>query len=290
MLAVHTVKEVREGVEAPRQSGQVIGLVPTMGSLHEGHARLIEMARQECGFVVVSIFVNPLQFGPSEDYAKYPRALPQDLDICRQKGVDLVFAPALDEMYPSQQLTFTEVLRVSDHLCGASRPGHFRGVATVVLKLFNIVQPDRAFFGEKDAQQLAVIRRMSVDLNVPVTIVGVATVREPDGLAISSRNRYLSPEHRKIAPVLYRALQEAEKQVRAGERDAAKVRQAAMKVLHQEPAVQVEYVEVVDSSEMQPVARVDGDIRIAAAVWLGSTRLIDNVLVSPPGAGGVAAR
>lgn len=279
MRAVHTVKEVREGLKPARQSGQVIGLVPTMGALHAGHRKLLEIARQECGFVVVSIFVNALQFGPSEDYARYPRALPQDLEICRQSGVDLVFAPALEEMYPGSQLTFTEVLRVGEHLCGAFRPGHFRGVATVVLKLFNIVQPDRAYFGEKDAQQLAVIRRMTRDLNIPVTIVGVATVRESDGLAISSRNQYLNPEQRKTAPILYRALQEAAKRVRAGEKNALKVREAALQVLHQEPAVQVEYLEIVDAEEMQPVTTIEGPARIAAAICLGATRLIDNVLV-----------
>lgn len=279
MRAVHTIKEVRESLKSPRKSGLVIGLVPTMGALHAGHIQLIETGRKECGFVVVSIFVNPLQFGPGEDYARYPKALPQDLEICLRSGTDLVFAPALEGIYPVPQLTFTEVLRVGDHLCGAFRPGHFRGVATVVLKLFNIVQPERAYFGEKDAQQLAVIRRMTRDLNIPVAIVGVATVRESDGLAISSRNQYLNPEQRKTAPVLYRALKESQRLVRAGEKDAAKVRQEAMKILHGEPAVQVEYLEVVDSEEMQPVSRIEGPARVAAAIWLGSTRLIDNVLV-----------
>jgi pantoate--beta-alanine ligase len=271
------VREVREALESARKSDTVIGLVPTMGALHAGHEALIQAARKESGVVVVSIFVNPLQFGPNEDYTRYPRALPQDLEICQRHGTDLVFTPSVEEMYPLPQLTFTEVTRVSEHLCGAFRPGHFRGVATVVLKLFNIVQPGRAYFGEKDMQQLAVIRRMVGDLNAPITVVGVATVREADGLAISSRNQYLNPAERRAAPVLYRALQEAVNRVRSGERDAAKIREAGIAVLSKEPLVRVEYLEVVDPAEMQPLASVSGTVRIAAAVWIGSTRLIDNL-------------
>src|SRR5262249_46694908 len=205
---VQNVKDVREALAPPaplasaRSSGNVIGLVPTMGALHAGHEALIRAARRECGIVVVSIFVNPLQFGPNEDYARYPRALEKDLEICRQQGTDVVFNPSPDEMYPLPQLTFTEVTRVSEHLCGKFRPGHFRGVATVVLKLFNIVRPGRAYFGEKDMQQLAVIRRMVADLNIPVEIAALPTVREPDGLAISSRNQRLNSIERKAAPVL----------------------------------------------------------------------------------------
>jgi len=199
--------------------------------------------------------------------------------LCRRHGVDFVFAPAVEEMYPQPQLTFTEVTRVSDHLCGSYRPGHFRAVATVVLKLFNIVQPHRAYFGEKDMQQLAVIRRMTADLNLPVAIVPVPTVREPDGLAVSSRNGYLDPEQRKVAPLLYRALQEAEKQIRSGEQDAAKIRAAALRVLGQAPLVRVEYLEVVDPDEMQPVSSVTPPVHVAGAAWLGATRLIDNVFV-----------
>lgn len=279
MRAVQSVKEVRETLSSPRKFGQVIGLVPTMGALHAGHIKLIETARTECGFVVVSIFVNPLQFGPNEDYARYPKALAQDLEICSRSGTDLVFNPSVEEMYPVPQLTFTEVTRVSERLCGASRPGHFQGVATVVLKLFNVVQPDRAYFGEKDMQQLAVIRRMVRDLNLPVTVVGVPTVRESDGLALSSRNQYLNPEQRKAAPALYRALQEGEKVVRGGEKDSARVRETALKVLRQEPSIKVEYLEIVDPEEIQPVTTIEGPVRIAAAIWLGSTRLIDNVVV-----------
>jgi pantoate--beta-alanine ligase len=271
--AVHSVKEIREALKPIRNADQVIGLVPTMGALHVGHEKLIQTARKECGVVVVSIFVNPLQFGPKEDYSRYPRPLEADLEVCGRNGVDLVFAPSVDEMYPLAQLAFTEVARVSEGLCGAFRPGHFRGVATVVLKLFNIVQPDRAYFGEKDMQQLAVIRRMVSDLNVPVEVVPVPTVREADGLAVSSRNQYLDVEQRRIAPVLFRALQEAERLIRSGEKDVAKIRESALRLLTD---VRVEYLEIVDPEDMQPVGIVTGPVRIAAAIWLGTTRLIDN--------------
>src|SRR2546425_9613041 len=224
-----------------------------MGALHAGHEALIEAARKKCGVVVVSIFVNPLQFSPNEDYARYPRALVKDLGICRRHGADIVFNPSVEEIYPLPQLAFAEVTRVGEHLCGKFRPGHFRGVATVVLKLFNIVQPNRAYFGEKDMQQLAVIRRMVTDLNLAIEIVGVATVREADGLAISSRNQYLSAAERKAAPVLYRALQDAANRIRSGERDARKIRQAGIAVLGNEPLVRLEYFEIVDPDEMQTV-------------------------------------
>lgn len=248
-----------------------------MGALHPGHEALIRAARRECGIVVVSIFVNPLQFGPNEDYARYPRTLEKDVEICRRQGTDVVFNPSPDDMYPLPPLTFAQVTRVSEHLCGKFRPGHFRGVATVVLKLFNIVRPDRAYFGEKDMQQLAVIRRMVADLNIPVEIAAVPTVREPDGLAISSRNQHLNSAERKAAPVLYRALEEAVKRIRSGERDASKVREAAIAILESEPLVRVEYLEIVDPTEMQPLATISDSVRIAAAVWIGGTRLIDNV-------------
>jgi len=248
-----------------------------MGALHPGHEALIGGARRECGIVVVSIFVNPLQFGPNEDYARYPRTLEKDVEICRRQGTDVVFNPSPDDMYPLPPLTFAQVTRVSEHLCGKFRPGHFRGVATVVLKLFNIVRPDRAYFGEKDIQQLAVIRRMVADLNIPVEIAAVPTVREPDGLAISSRNQHLNSAERKAAPVLYRALEEAVKRIRSGERDASKVREAAIAILESEPLVRVEYLEIVDPTEIQPLSTISDSVRIAAAVWIGGTRLIDNV-------------
>jgi pantoate--beta-alanine ligase len=273
--AVHTVKELHTALK----SKEHVGLVPTMGALHAGHAKLIETARGESGVVVVSIFVNPIQFGPNEDYSRYPRPLEQDLEICKRLGVDLVFAPSVEEMYPQPQLTFVEVSRVSEHLCGKFRPGHFRGVATVVLKLFNIVQPQVAYFGEKDMQQLEVIRRMVADLNVPVKIVGVPTVREPDGLALSSRNNYLSEPERQAAPALYAALKHAAGRIRAGEKDAAKIQSAAIAELEQSPLIRVEYFEIVDPGELQPVVTADRNVRIAAAIWIGKTRLIDNVFL-----------
>jgi len=273
--AVHTVSDLRKALE----SAELIGLVPTMGALHAGHENLIEMARRECTTVVVSIFVNPIQFGPSEDYARYPRPLEQDLEACARRGADLVFAPPVEEMYPLPQLTFVEVTRISEHLCGKFRPGHFRGVATVVLKLLNIVQPQRAYFGEKDMQQLQVIRRMALDLNLPVTIVGVPTVREADGLALSSRNKYLSVEERRAAPALYQALQAAVRGIREGERDVTKARTAALEILEKQPLIRVEYLEIVDPDELAPVSTIGRSVRIAAAIWIGRTRLIDNVFV-----------
>jgi pantoate--beta-alanine ligase len=274
--AVHTVSEVREFLEGRKNAG----LVPTMGALHRGHEQLIRTARPECDVLVVSLFVNPLQFGPKEDYGRYPRMWEQDLEMCERNRVDVIFAPSVEEMYPMPQLAFVDVARLTDRLCGEFRPGHFRGVATVVLKLLNIIQPQRAFFGEKDMQQLAVIRRMVAELNVPVEIVGVPTVRESDGLALSSRNKYLNPEERRAAPALYRALTEAADRIRAGERDAKLVREAALETLKSSPLIRVEYFEVVDSEELQPIEIVRGAVRIAAAVWIGTTRLIDNTFVS----------
>jgi pantoate--beta-alanine ligase len=272
--AVQKPEELRHAL-----SGSVdVGLVPTMGALHAGHEKLIEIARRESSVVVVSIFVNPLQFGPKEDFARYPRTLEADMESCKRLGVDFVFMPGVEDMYPQPQLTFVEVPRLTEHLCGKFRPGHFRGVATVVLKLFDMVQAQRAYFGEKDMQQLAVIRRMVADLNVPVTIVGVPTVREADGLALSSRNKYLNAEERRAAPALYRALRETAEKIRAGERDAAKLQQAAVAKLEESPLIRVEYFEIVEREELQPVSAIDAPVSIAAAIWLGNTRLIDNLL------------
>lgn len=249
-----------------------------MGALHAGHGRLIETARCENGCVVVSIFVNPIQFDRSDDYDRYPRPLANDVDFCTRLAVDFVFTPSTEEMYPRPQRAFVEVTELTGHLCGHFRPGHFRGVATVVLKLLNVVQPDRAYFGEKDAQQLAVIRRLVADLNVPVTIVEVATLREGDGLALSSRNQHLSPEERRIAPVLSRALETARGLISAGETLASTVKQEALRVLNGQPGVRVEYLEIVGPEDMQPVEKIAGPVRVAGAIWLGKTRLIDNVL------------
>jgi pantoate--beta-alanine ligase len=248
-----------------------------MGALHRGHAELLKVAREENDFLVASIFVNPIQFDRKEDLENYPRTMEDDLRISRCCDVDLIFAPGRSDLYPREQLTFVESPTLSAHLCGAHRPGHFRGVATVVLKLFNIVQPDRAYFGEKDAQQLAVIRRMVADLNVPVTVVPVPTVREPDGLALSSRNKHLTPAQREIAPVLSSALRTAAGLMAKGEISAAVVCQAAMAILAREPEARVEYFEIVDPETLTPVKQIEGPVRIAGAIWLGPTRLIDNI-------------
>ena len=274
---VSAVSAIRENLDRARRDGKRIGLVPTMGALHAGHVSLIERARVESEFIVVSIFVNPLQFGPSEDYQRYPRPLEKDAALCAESGVDVIFAPETGDMYASPQVTFVEVTRITDHLCGAFRPGHFRGVATVVLKLFNIVQPEFAFFGEKDYQQLCVIHRMVDDFNLPLTIVPVPTYRESDGLALSSRNVYLSPAERAAAPALYRALTLAREAIVSGESNVAKIKAAAMSILAAEPLIRVQYFEIVDASEVQPVATVAGPVRIAAAIFIGKTRLIDNV-------------
>ncbi len=257
-----------------------IGLVPTMGALHRGHARLLETARRENDLVVASIFVNPTQFDRKEDLENYPVTMEEDLRVCDNCGVDLVFAPAASEMYPEYPdapVTFVDIPALTAHLCGAHRPGHFRGVATVVLKLLNIVQPHRAYFGEKDAQQLAVIRRMVADLNVPVTIVPVSTVREEDGLALSSRNKHLTPEQRAIAPLLSRALRAAVGAIDHGERSTDFLRNVANTMFARHPEARLEYFEITDPDTLVPVERIAGPVLIAAAMWLGSTRLIDNM-------------
>jgi pantoate--beta-alanine ligase len=275
---ITSIAVLRDNLATARGQGNAIGFVPTMGSLHAGHGRLMERARAECETIVVSIFVNPLQFGPKEDFRSYPRNLTADLTFCEERGADFVFAPLNEEMYPDDFRTFVEVQGVSEHMCGPFRPGHFRGVATVVLKLLNIVQPDRAYFGEKDAQQMRMIEKMVSDLSLPVTVVPVPTVREADGLALSSRNRYLDEAERQAAPLLYRALSEAAARAEKGV-TADEVREAGMAILQTEPRLRVEYFDVVDDRDMRPVQHVDGAIRIAAAVWLGSTRLIDNLSV-----------
>jgi pantoate--beta-alanine ligase len=284
-LLISAIAELRERVAAARRAGGAVGCVPTMGSLHAGHGALVDRARAESTVVVVTIFVNPIQFDRKEDYDRYARSLPADLAFCDARGVDLVFAPSVEEMYPEPSGVFIEAPALSRHLCGQFRPGHFRGVATVVGKLFHIVEPDLAFFGEKDAQQLAIVERMVKDLNFPVRIVPVPTVREADGLALSSRNARLSAGERRVAPLLYQALLEGRRAIAQGERDARKIRSRALGALAAEPAMRVEYLEVVDRA-MQPVAQVESGVRIAAAVWLGSTRLIDNVFCAPDGMNG----
>ena len=279
---VELLQRLRELVAQARGAGQRVGLVPTMGALHAGHQRLIDTARVECDFVVVSIFVNPRQFDREDDLQKYPRSLAADVELCSASGVRVVFAPPVGEIYPAPPNCTVDVGRVADHLCGRFRPGHFRGVATVVMKLFEIAQPDRAYFGEKDAQQLAVIRHLVADLNVPVEIVAVPTVREVDGLAISSRNQRLRPDERRIATALYEALSAVKEQISAGVTDTARIREAGERVIQQRQGVRLEYLEIVEPHEMQPVERVEGPVVAAGAIWVGDTRLIDNVLCVPP--------
>ncbi len=277
-----SIAEVRAAVDDWRGQKDIIGLVPTMGALHAGHGALIDAARRECQRVVVSVFVNPTQFNQRQDFDLYPRALSSDIEFCQQRGADLVFAPSVSAMYPHAMRAFVEVERLTDHLCGKFRPGHFRGVTTVVAKLFHIVEPHRAYFGRKDAQQRAVIRRMVADLHFPVEIEGIETVREPDGLALSSRNQRLGPQERSVAPALYRALCRAAEMIRSGVSDPEGIRRAAIAGLTRLPEFRIEYFEIVDPEDLQPMAEVKTPALVAAAAWLGQTRLIDNVLVLTP--------
>ena len=258
-----------------------LGLVPTMGALHAGHMSLVRAARARCKVVAASIFVNPTQFGPSEDFAKYPRSFESDCTALRNEGVDLLFAPAVEEMYTKGAATWVTVEGLSERLDGHSRPGHFRGVTTVVSKLFHITEPDAAFFGQKDAAQLAVIRRMARDLNFAMEVVGCPIVREADGLAMSSRNVYLSPEERARALVLHRSLQRAEKEFRSGEVNSAQLNKAARSVVALEPQVRLDYFEIVDPETLEPVDRIERPALVAVAADVGPTRLIDNVVLTP---------
>ena len=278
-LGVKRIGDVRREVRKARGMGLRVGLVPTMGALHEGHASLIRAARAECGYVAVSLFVNPTQFGPGEDLARYPRPIQNDLAVCRREGADLVFAPAAAEMYPEGFATTVRVAGLSEKMCGAFRPGHFDGVCTVVAKLLAIVQPDAAYFGEKDAQQLAIVRRMAADLDLPVEIRGCPLVREPDGLALSSRNAYLGAEERQRALALSAALAEAKFALAAGERDAAKVAAAVRRRLEAAAGVEIQYVAVVDPDTLADLDRIAGQALVAVAAKVGATRLIDNVLL-----------
>lgn len=278
MQIISSPAETQADCRARRAEGKRIGLVPTMGFLHEGHLSLVRRARADNDCVVVSIFVNPIQFGPNEDLANYPRDFDRDRQLLEAEGADLLFAPTVEGMYPHGSLTFVEVEgNLTKGLCGASRPGHFRGVTTVVSKLFNIVLPHRAYFGQKDAQQLAVIQRMVADLNFDLEIVPMPIVREPDGLAMSSRNRYLNPDERRSATALYRSLQLAKGLIENGARDAARIIAAMRNLIGQEKPARIDYVEIVDANKFEPIEPVHGEILIALAVFMGGTRLIDNV-------------
>ncbi len=262
-----------------RKQGRV-GFVPTMGALHEGHLSLVRKCRQHADFVVVSIFVNPTQFGPGEDLDRYPRRLQDDCRLLRKEHVDVVFCPSVSEMYPEGACTWVEVPELSAGLCGKFRPGHFRGVATVVARLFNLVRPHVAVFGLKDAQQLAVIRRMNRDLGFGIRILAAPTVRESDGLALSSRNAYLSRAERMQAPVLYRSLLHARWLIRKGERDAGRIRSEMRKFIREHSQARIQYIECVDAESLKPLKRLGGRVLIALAAYLGQTRLIDNIILS----------
>jgi pantoate--beta-alanine ligase len=275
----NTIRDMRAASRAARRTGLRLGLVPTMGALHEGHLSLIRAAKASCQVVAASIFVNPTQFGPNEDLAKYPRPLERDRELLENEGVDLLFAPPVDEMYPNGTLTWVTVEDLSDKLDGRSRPGHFRGVTTIVTKLFHAVEPDAAFFGQKDSAQAAIIRRMVRDLNFPVEIVICPIVREPDGLAMSSRNIYLDLQQRKQALVLQRSLMQVKQMDGAGEYNAARLIVAAKEVFVTEPAVRLDYFEIVDPDSLDPVNDVSKGALVVVAAFVGTTRLIDNILL-----------
>ena len=278
MQTVSTIADLRQQVAAARSRGCRVALVPTMGALHAGHVSLIRAARAEADCVVTSIFVNPTQFGPTEDFDRYPRDLAGDCRICAEEGVEVVFAPSVSEVYPAGFATRIEVPALQRGLCGRLRPGHFAGVATVVVKLFNMVQPDVAYFGQKDAQQARIIIQLVRDLDLPIRIRVCPIVRESDGLALSSRNQYLSAEERPHATALYRALSLARERIQQGEREAKPIRDAMLQLLHQTPGADVDYVEIVDWEKLEPVETLEAVVLIALAVRFGQTRLIDNTV------------
>ena len=279
MIIAKTVSEVREQVKTWKREGLTIGLVPTMGYLHEGHASLVRAADAQCDRVVASVFVNPTQFGPGEDLASYPRDFDHDCALLKECAADMVFHPEPEDMYAPDFCTWVDMDVLNEELCGKSRPIHFRGVCTVVTKLLNIAAPDKAFFGQKDAQQLAVIKRMVRDLNMDVEIVGCPIVREEDGLARSSRNTYLSAEERKAALILSRTIALGQKLVQKGEKDANALVEAMKRNIESEPLARIDYVEAVDGINMQPVDKLEGSVLVAMAVYIGKTRLIDNFIL-----------
>lgn len=279
MKIVSTVEQVREEVKKWRQQGLTVGLVPTMGYLHEGHKSLIDKAVAQNDKVVVSVFVNPIQFGPTEDLATYPRDLERDAALCEDAGAALIFHPEKEDMYFDDFCTYIDMDGLTKGLCGKTRPIHFRGVCTVVGKLFNIVHPDRAYFGQKDAQQLAVVRRMVRDLNFDLEIVGCPIIREEDGLAKSSRNTYLSEEERKAAVIIHKGLVKGEEMVSAGEKDVKKVLDAITEIIESEPLARIDYVEAVDFDNIETIDTIEGSVLVAVAVYIGKTRLIDNFIV-----------
>jgi len=280
MQRIITIDLMKAACRKVQRAGKTLGFVPTMGALHEGHLSLVRFSKARCDVTAVSIFVNPLQFGPSEDLAKYPRDLERDAKLLDELGVDLLFVPRVDKMYPPGAKTYVLVEELSDKLDGASRPGHFRGVATVVAKLFEIVRPDFAFFGQKDAAQIAVLYKMVSDLNLDVKLMVCPIVREADGLAMSSRNAYLTPEQRQQALVLHRSLMKVQSAVEAGERDAAKLIEIGKSVIAEEPGARLDYFAVVDLETLDPVTLISDGSLVAVAAYLGATRLIDNILLT----------
>ncbi|MCS7278576.1 MAG: pantoate--beta-alanine ligase [Thermodesulfobacteriaceae bacterium] len=281
MKIIEKISEMKNLIRSWKEKKLRIALVPTMGYLHEGHLSLVRKAKALGDKTVVSIFVNPLQFGPKEDFREYPRDLERDKALLEKEGVDTVFVPLAEEMYPSNFQTYVEVTQLTQGLCGAFRPGHFKGVTTVVLKLFNIIEPDWAIFGEKDYQQLKVIQQMVKDLNLEVKIIGCPTVREKDGLAMSSRNTYLSSEERISALSLYKALNLAEELIKRGEKESKEIKKKLKELISSFPYTQVQYIELVDPETLEPVEKVEKPILCALAVWVGKTRLIDNKIISP---------
>ncbi len=280
MRVLETIKQMRSACQATKQEGRRLGFVPTMGALHEGHLSLVRAAKARCDVVAASIFVNPTQFGPNEDFSKYPRSFGTDRELLEKEGVELLFAPSVEEMYPEGAVTFVTVEGLSERLCGKSRPGHFRGVTTIVSNLFHITQSDLAFFGQKDAAQVAIIRRMVLDLNLGVEIVVCPIVREADGLAMSSRNAYLSPQQRRSALVLSRSLAHVKKLSEQGERCTAKLAAAGTQVFAEEPSVRLDYFEIVNPDTLEPVEHISDPALVALAAFVGGTRLIDNIVLT----------
>ncbi|RQD77655.1 MAG: pantoate--beta-alanine ligase [Candidatus Syntrophonatronum acetioxidans] len=279
MDIIRDIPELKEKINNIRKLGKIMGFVPTMGYLHQGHLSLIKAAREECDFVVVSIYVNPIQFGAGEDFEEYPRDLTRDAQLSQKEGVDLIFAPSDRAMYPEGYATFVDVERLTEGLCGKNRPGHFRGVTTVVTKLFNLIEPHKSYFGQKDAQQALVLKKMVKDLNMNVELKIMPTVREPDGLAMSSRNSYLSPKEREVGLALYKSLTRAEEMIAGGTRESEKIIAAMQEILQKENMLEVEYIEIVDTKNLKEMERLQGEVLIALAARVGETRLIDNIIV-----------
>jgi pantoate--beta-alanine ligase len=279
MKVAKTIESVRHLVKNARKAGGKVGFVPTMGALHTGHISLIETAKKKCDFVVVSIFVNPTQFGPGEDFNRYPRPIKADLNICKKAGVDVVFVPSVRQMYPAENFTWVAVEKLTEPLCGRFRPGHFRGVTTVCAKLFNIVAPDVAYFGQKDAQQAIVIKRMVADLNMPLKIVVCPTIREPNGLALSSRNQYLTERQKKDAANIYKSLRTCRNLIDAGTTNTRQIIAEMQKILQRIPSAEIEYISIVDADTLESIDKIAGQVLAAVAVRIGTTRLIDNIVI-----------